>query len=97
MRRSRGDRQPRRARRPRDEGRFVNTAAELTLRSLRSHYRAAGPYYRNALVTACRKAPPPFGTKNYEKIYRDVARNPNWMTLSLVQNAQGEGEGSAHL
>ena len=75
----------------------MNIAAELTLKSLRSHYRAAGPYYRDALVTACRKSPPPFGTKNYEKIYRDVARDPNWMVVSLLQNAQGEGEGSAHL
>lgn len=75
----------------------MNIAAELTLKSLRSHYRAAGPYYRDALVTACCKAPPPFGTKNYEKIYRDVARDPNWMALSLIQNAQGEGEGSEHL
>src|SRR6266849_3683035 len=97
MRRSRGDRQSPRARRPRDEGRFVNIAAELTLKSLRSHHRAAGPHYRDALVTACRKAPPPFGTKNYEKIYRDVAKDPDWMANSLIQNAQGEGEGSGHL
>ena len=75
----------------------MNIAAELALEALRSHYRAAGPYYRDALVTACRKAPPPFGTKKYEKIYRDVARDPNWMALSLIQNAQGEGEGSGHL
>jgi hypothetical protein len=75
----------------------MNNAAELALESLRSHYREAGPYYREALVTACRKAPPPFGTKKYEKIYRDVARDPNWMALSLIQNAQGEGEGSGHL
>ena len=75
----------------------MNIAAELTLESLRTHYRAAGPFYRDALITACRKAPPPFGTKNYKKIYRDVARDPNWMVLSLIQNAQGEGEGSGHL
>jgi hypothetical protein len=75
----------------------VNIAAELTLESLRVHYGAAGPHYRDALTTACRKAPPPFGTKNYKKIYRDVAKNPNWMVVSLIQNAQGEGEGSGHL
>jgi hypothetical protein len=75
----------------------VNNAAELALTSLRSHYREAGSYYRDALVTACRKAPPPFGTRKYEKIYRDVARDPNWMAVSLIQNAQGEGEGSEHL
>jgi hypothetical protein len=33
----------------------------------------------------------------YEKIYRDVAREPSWMAMSLIQNAQGEGEGSRHL
>jgi len=75
----------------------VNIAAELTLEALRAHYRAAGPYYRDALITSCRKAPPPFGTKNYEKIYRDVAKDPKWMVVSLIQNAQGEGEGSGHL
>jgi rubrerythrin len=75
----------------------VNNAAELTLESLRAHYGAAGPYYRDALIAACRKAPPPFGTKKYEKIYRDVAKDPSWMAMSLIQNAQGEGEGSEHL
>lgn len=75
----------------------MNNAAELTLESLRAHYGAAGPYYRDALIAACRKAPPPFGTKAYKKIYRDVAKDPSWMAMSLIQNAQGEGEGSEHL
>ena len=97
MRRSRDARQSPRPRRARYGGRFVNNAAELTLESLRAHYGAAGPYYREALIAACRKAPPPFGTKKYEKIYRDVAKDPNWMAMSLIQNAQGEGEGSGHL
>ena len=75
----------------------MNVAAELTLEALRVHGMAARPHYRDALITACRKAPPPFGTKSYGKIYRDVAKDPDWMTLSLIQNAQGEGEGSGHL
>jgi hypothetical protein len=75
----------------------VNIAAELTLGTLRAHYGTVWPHYGDALTTACRKAPPPFGTKGYEKIFRDVARDANWMTLSLIQNAQGEGEGSEHL
>jgi rubrerythrin len=75
----------------------VNRAAELALGALRAEYGAVWPHYRDALISACRKAPPPFGTKTYEKIYRDVARDPKWMTLSLIQNAQGEGEGSEHL
>jgi hypothetical protein len=75
----------------------VNIAATLTLEALRVHGAAGWPHYRDALITACRKAPPPFGTKDYGKIYRDVARDPNWMAISLIQNAQGEGEGSRHL
>jgi hypothetical protein len=72
----------------------VNVAAELTLEALGG---AAGPHYRDALITACRTAPPLFGTKDYNKIYRDVARDPSWMAISLIQNARGEGEGSRHL
>jgi hypothetical protein len=75
----------------------VNIAAGLTLETLRAHVGAAWPHYSDALFTACRKAPPPFGTKDYDKIYRDVARDPSWMAISLIQNAQGEGEGSRHL
>ena len=75
----------------------MNIAAELILEALREHGVVAWLHYGDALVTACRKAPPPFGTKNYEKIYRDVAKDPKWMVVSLIQNAQGEGEGSAHL
>jgi hypothetical protein len=75
----------------------VNIAAGLTLEALRPHGVMAWPYYRDALVTACRKAPPPFGTKGYGKIYRDVAKDPDWMANSLIQNAEGEGEGSGHL
>ena len=75
----------------------MNITAELTLDALREHGGMAWPTYGDALVTACRKAPPPFGTKNYGKIYRDAASDPNWMAISLIQNAQGEGEGAEHL
>jgi hypothetical protein len=75
----------------------LNIAAGLALEALRVHVGATWPHYRDALITACRKAPPPFGTKDYDKIYRDVARDPSWMAISLIQNAQGEGEGSRHL
>lgn len=75
----------------------MNIAAQLTLEALRVHGGMAWSYYRDALIAACRKAPPPFGTKGYYRIYRDVARDPGWMAISLIQNAQGEGEGSGHL
>ena len=79
------------------QDRFVNIVAELTLNTLGAHGGAAWPNYSDALITACRNAPPPFGTKEYGEIYRDVAKDPAWMATSLIQNAQGEGEGSGHL
>jgi hypothetical protein len=75
----------------------VNITAGLALEALHLHVGATWPHYRDALISACRKAPPLFGTKDYEKIYRDVARGPGWMAISLIQNAQGEGAGSRHL
>ena len=75
----------------------MNIAAKLTLDALSVHGGSAWSNYRDALIAACRKAPPPFGTKDYGKIYRDVARDAGWMAISLIQNAQGEGEGSGHL
>jgi hypothetical protein len=75
----------------------VNSVAELTLKTLRAHGGARWPHYRDALITACRKAPPPFGTRAYGEIYRDSATDPCWMAHSLMQNAEGEGEGARHL
>ena len=75
----------------------MNIVADLTRDALRVHGGAAWPRYFDALITACRKAPPPFGTEDYGEIYRDVAGDPSWMAISLIENAQGEGEGSRHL
>jgi hypothetical protein len=76
---------------------MVNVAARLTLEALSAHCGAGWPHYRDALTAACRKAPPPFGTDDYGKIYRKVAGDPNWMAISLIENAQGEGDGARHL
>lgn len=75
----------------------MNIVAELTLNALEAHGAAAWPHYREALITACRKAPPPFGTRSYGEIYRDAAANPYWMATSLMTNAEREGEGAGHL
>jgi hypothetical protein len=75
----------------------VNSIAGLTVKALRAHGGEAWPHYRDALITACRKAPPPFGTRSYGRIYRDAASDPCWMAFSLITNAEGEGEGARHL
>jgi hypothetical protein len=75
----------------------VNIVTELTVKALRAHGGAGWPHYRDALITACRKAPPPFGTRTYGEIFRDAARDPGWMAISLIENAEGEGEGARRL
>src|ERR1700675_2193342 len=97
MRHSRRDPGSSRSRSARRPDRFVNIVAELTVKALRAHGSAAWPHYREALITACRKAPPPFGTRSYGEIYRDAATNPSWMAASLMTNAEREGEGAGHL
>jgi hypothetical protein len=72
----------------------MNPIAGLTLKALGA---GTWPHYAHALISACRKAPPPFGAKSYGRIYRSVAKDPEWMIDSLVQNARGEGEGATHL
>lgn len=75
----------------------MNIVTELTVKALRAHGGAGWPHYRDALITACRKAPPPFGTRAYGEIFRDAARDPGWMAISLIENAEGEGEGARRL
>lgn len=97
MRRSSGNQQHRRFRRSAKSGPAVDAVADLTLDALRAYGVAEWPNYRVGLIGACRKAPPSFGTEEYEKVYLDAASQPDWMVYSLVQNAQGEGEGARHL
>jgi hypothetical protein len=75
----------------------MNVVAELTLDALRKHGGEAWPSYRHALITACRKSPPPFGVRDYGDIYRQAATDPYWLATSLMTNAAREGEGAGQL
>ena len=75
----------------------MNAVARATLRALAEHGVPALPSYRRALVSAYEKSPPAFGRKAYADYYRRKARDPEWVALSLATNAQGEGDGAAHL
>ncbi len=66
----------------------MNIVAELTVKALHAHAGTAWPHYHEALITACRKAPPPFGTRSYGEIYRDAAMNPWWMALIQMNIAE---------
>lgn len=75
----------------------MNIVAELTSKALRPHGGDAWSRYREALSLACKKSPPPFGTKNYGDIYREAATDPYWLATSLISNAEREGDGAGHL
>src|SRR5262245_27763765 len=75
----------------------MHIVAELTLKALRPHGADAWPHYRQALIAACKRSPPPFGDKVYGEIYREAAADPRWMATSLIANAHREGEGAGQL
>jgi hypothetical protein len=55
------------------------------------------PAYLSALSAAIDKEPPPFNTTAYSDLYRDASANPRWMAISLITNAEREGDGAARL
>jgi len=53
--------------------------------------------YFSGLRQALRDEPPPFGTRDYALVYRSLAIEPRWMAVSLITNAEREGDGSERL
>ena len=55
------------------------------------------PKYFFALRRALREEPPPFATREYGLVYRSLSVEPRWMAVSLVTNAEREGDGAERL
>jgi hypothetical protein len=55
------------------------------------------PIYLEALETALEDEPPPFDTAHYAHIYEQSSVAPRWMAISLITNAEREGDGSRRL
>jgi len=55
------------------------------------------PDYFAGLEQALHDEPPPFGTAEYGLIYRSLAVEPRWMAVSLITNAEREGDGATRL
>jgi len=53
--------------------------------------------YSANLKLALSAEPPPFGTPEYGDVYRHLSVEPRWMAVSLVTNAEREGDGSRRL
>lgn len=55
------------------------------------------PLYLAALNGALLEEPPPFDTDEYAKIYHAASKDPQWMAISLITNAEREGDGAKRL
>jgi hypothetical protein len=55
------------------------------------------PNYLAALEKALWEEYPPFGTELYADLYRDASASGQWLAMSLMTNAQREGDGSKRL
>jgi hypothetical protein len=59
--------------------------------------RLSLPVYEQSLIDACEEFPPPFGTSEYGDVYREAAADPGWLVVSLITNAEREGDGAQRL
>jgi hypothetical protein len=75
----------------------MSAVADLTLDALGARGAGSLPLYAACLRKACESEPPPFGMWWYGEKFRALASDPNWLALSLIQNAQVEGDGSRKL
>jgi hypothetical protein len=75
----------------------VNRIAEDALAAIADQGHADMPAYAAALRRACDGVTPLFGRPAYGEAYLAAAVDPNWMALSLVTNAEREGDGAGRL
>ena len=66
----------------------MNVVARSTLAALTELGISALPAYERALARACKASPPPYGKRNYARLYGESARNPDWVALTLGRAAQ---------
>jgi len=55
------------------------------------------PRYLTALDKALDEEPPPFGTEDYSNTYRNASASGQWLAMSLITNAEREGDGAKRL
>lgn len=55
------------------------------------------PKYFAALDQALENEPPPFDTEAYVNTFREASKDGRWMAISLMTNAEREGDGATRL
>lgn len=79
------------------EGTNVDAVGDLTIQAMAELGFEATPLFSQALRTAVREVKPLFGTWEYGELYREAAANPDWLAISLITNAEREGDGATRL
>lgn len=69
----------------------------LTARVAVAARAAECPRYVRALELACAAHAPPFDTRHYAQVYSQAAGHGQWLAVSLMTNAQREGDGATRL
>ncbi|MGC5699419.1 hypothetical protein J4P02_04350 [Pseudomonas sp. NFXW11] len=75
----------------------MSDIAGSTLYALREQGVPVLPYYDELLQHACRQCSPLFGQRVYADIYHEAAADPQWLAISLITNAEREGDGATRL
>src|SRR5439155_9625153 len=79
-------------------GRSADRAANVARIALSQYTRPVEcPTYFAALNRALLDEPPPFITDVYSQIYRNASAEGQWMLVSLMTNAEHEGEAAKRL
>jgi hypothetical protein len=55
------------------------------------------PVYFAALDYSLKQEPPPFGTQGYSDVYQEASAFGQWLAVSLITNAEREGDGATRL
>lgn len=75
----------------------MNVIAELTISAMRESGGCVLPNFEETLNSAFEAYDVPFGQAWYGDLYREKARDPQWLATSLILNAEKEGEGARRL
>lgn len=55
------------------------------------------PVYLGLLARALSEEPPPYGEASYEEIFHGASADGQWLAISLITNAEREGDGATRL
>lgn len=75
----------------------VEVVARVALELKQCHPPTECPLYLAALRCALDEEPPPFDTKGYAEVFRSSSAEARWMAISLITNAEREGDGAKRL